>query len=203
MNRLKNKKACPAKLQRRGGFTVLESIVAIFILSLSVSGAFSAVQQSLSQIIIAKDEVKAFYLAQEAVEMIRNQRDGNQLVKIIDPTNSWLYGIAQNASDPCYFGTAPTYNDRKTCRADVKSFSLVNCGSGFGSCPVLNQDLVQGSPTFSLYGYDPSWTATNFTREIQIEPISPNEVAVIVRISWKKGLIPMEFKAKTLLFNWI
>ena len=87
------------------GFTVLESMVAIFVLSLSISGAFSAVQQSLSQSIISKDEVKAFYLAQEAIEIIRNKRDSNQLDKITNGSpNSWLFGISDNPTDPCYFG---------------------------------------------------------------------------------------------------
>jgi prepilin-type N-terminal cleavage/methylation domain-containing protein len=184
------------KFKNKKGFTVLESIVAIFILSLSVSGAFSAVQQGLSQSIIAKDEVKAFYLAQEAVEIIRNKRDANQLAKINNPTVSWLAGIAENSGDPCYFG--------KVCRADAYAAnSLVWCGDNFGSCPVLNQDLNQGSLHPYLYGYDSSWTATNFKREIQIESINANEISITVRVSWTKGILPLEFKAKTLLFNWI
>jgi type II secretory pathway pseudopilin PulG len=183
------------------GFTVLESIVAILILSLSISGVFSSVQQSLSQAAIAKDEVKAFYLAQEAIEIIRNKRDANQLNRVLNgSSNTWLYGIAQDASDPCYFG--------KTCQADANPPyfpSLTYCGNSWESC---TQNLKQDSNTF-LYGYVTGGT-TNFKREMQIEPVSYDtdgnlvEVAIIVHVSWTKGSLPlMEFKAKTLLFNWI
>jgi len=175
------------------GFTVLETIVAISILSLSISGAFSAVQQSLSQATIAKDEVKAFYLAQEAVEIIRNQRDNNQLIRINIGTGDWLADIARVSTDPCYPG--------KTCRADATGpggVFLTSCSGGWGSCPNLNQNAT----TF-LYGYDGSWPVTNFKREIQIESINSNEVSVTVRITWTKGLITREFKVKEHLFNWI
>jgi type II secretory pathway pseudopilin PulG len=191
------KKAYPAKLQRSGGFTVLESIVAIMVLSLSISGVFSAVQTGLSQASIAKDEVKAFYLAQEAVEIIRNKRDTNQLARINVGTGNWLAGIAQNNTDPCWFG--------KTCRVDAKSFNLVDCSTDPGGvCPVLKQN----SSTF-LYNYDlvnPATNpATNFKREIQIEQVIGNsdEIAVTVRISWTTKGFVKSFMVKTHLLNWI
>ncbi len=179
------------------GFTILESIVAIMILSLSISGVFSAIQQSLSQSIIAKDEVKAFYLAQEAIEVIRNKRDANQLYKIENPStsNTWLTGISKDVGDPCSFG--------KVCQVDATStyldLSLTYCNSSsWGSCENLRQD----STTF-LYSYDGSDPEINFKREVKIESINANEVAVTVRVSWTKGVVTREFKVKTLLFNWI
>lgn len=186
------------KYKNQRGFTILESIVAILVLSLSVSGVFSAVQQSLSQAIIAKDEVKAFYLAQEAVEIIRNKRDINQLDKINGGSRTWLDGII----DKCSFGSI--------CTVEAISFNnIVNCGSEWGNCPFLKQNLNQSSNTFSLYGYNSAWTDTNFKREIKIERVrddlfgNPVEIAVVVRIFWTKGSKNMEFKAKTYLFNWI
>jgi len=180
------------------GFTVLESIVAIFVLSLAISGAFAAVQQSMSQSIIAKEEIKAFYLAQEAVEIIRNKRDANQLDRIINSSpNSWLYGISEDPSDPCWFG--------KVCSADALSMNLEYCGQNWESCPLLNQD-----PATYRYGYNINYTPTNFKREVMLERIGdhdddgiPDEISVTVRITWGKGLFKSEFKAKTNLFNWI
>ena len=176
---------------QQAGFTVLESIVAIFVLSLTISGVFSAVQGGLSQTITAKDEVRAFYLAQEAIEIIRNKRDNNQLNKIVrTPLNSWLYGISQDASDFCYFG--------KVCRIDVVDLIPEYCGTSWGSC---TENLKQ-NPITLLYNYSTGNT-TNFKREIQLEFISTYEIAVTVRVSWTKGVLSREFKAKTHLFNWI
>ncbi|MFA6270591.1 MAG: type II secretion system protein [Candidatus Paceibacterota bacterium] len=174
------------------GFTILESIVAIAVLSLSVSGAFSAVTQSLSQATIAKDEVKAFYLAQEAIEVIRNKRDANQLSLLNTGSGFWLAGIAQYDTDPCYF--------EKVCQIDANPIppTLVYCNSSsWGSCAYLKQN-----PTTFMYNYT-TGTATNFKREIKIESVNANEVAIIVRVSWTKGIITREFKIKSYLFNWI
>ncbi|MFH0804355.1 MAG: type II secretion system protein, partial [Candidatus Zambryskibacteria bacterium] len=137
------------------GFTVLESIVAIAILSLSVSGAFSAVTQSLSQATIAKDEIRAFYLAQEAIEIIRNKRDANQLAIINTGSGNWTDGIIS----ACPAG--------RTCTIDVTNLSIYDCGTGgWGSC---TQYLKQDPDTF-LYSYG-SGNTTNFKREIQIETV--------------------------------
>jgi prepilin-type N-terminal cleavage/methylation domain-containing protein len=183
-SRFKNKQA---------GFTILESIVAILVLSLAISGVFASVQQSLSQTTIAKEEVQAFYLAQEAVEIIRNQRDANRLSTIVNgtPTN-WLNGIAAVNSDPCYFG--------KTCEADATGpggVYLYSCSGGWDSCDFLRQN----SSNF-LYGYDNSWLLTNIKREIKLEQVNTHEISIVVRITWSKGLINKEFKIKTELFNW-
>jgi len=139
--------------------------------------------------LFAKDEVKAFYLAQEAVEIIINKRDTNQLARINGSTNSWLYEIAGDSSYPCDFN--------KICRADVVPASLVRCGDTWDTCPFLKQD-----PTTFLYNYAPGNT-TNFKREIQIESISTDEIAITVQVFWTKGLATRKFKVKTLLFNWI
>jgi prepilin-type N-terminal cleavage/methylation domain-containing protein len=173
------------------GFTILESIVAIFILSMSVSGVFSSVQQSLYQAAIAKDEVKAFYLAQEAIEIIRNKRDNNQLIKISTGAGGWLDGITSS----CPFG--------RTCTVDAAvGFPIVNCGVNWGSC---TQNLKQDTTNTLRYGYNSSWFGTAFKREIQIELVrndeygNPVEIAITVEVSWNGG----KFKVKTHLFNWI
>ncbi len=175
----------------QSGFTVLESIVAIFILSVSISGVFTAVQTSLSQSTISKDEVKAFYLAQEAMEIIRNKRDANQLSWINGMGTGWLSGISGVAADPCYFG--------KVCRVESSSpTTFITCGNAWNTCPDLRQDS-----STSLMGYNAAWGPTNFKREIMIGAPAPHEIAVVVRITWTKGSRTYEFKVKDHLFNWV
>lgn len=181
------------KIKNKSGFTVLESIVAIFILSLAISAAFASVSDGLSDATKSKDEVKAFYLAQEAVEMIKNKRDANQLSRLSGGANTWLTGISENASDPCYFG--------KVCRVDVVSMNFVNCGNAWDTCTNLNQD-----PNTFLYSYG-SFPQSNFKREIKLELIkndifgNPIEIAVTVRIYWTKGTQTNDFEIKTFMFN--
>lgn len=183
---------------KRAGFTILESIVAIFILSLAISGAFVAVGQGLLQSSMAKDDIKAYYLAQEAFEIIRNKRDSNQLLKINTGNGFWLTGIAQFGSDPCYFG--------RICSADASVQALVYCGTNWGSCGNLRQNQT----TF-IYGYNPSWKDSGFKREIKIEEVNwekdslgndaLSEISITVRITWSRGLLTRTFEAKSNLLN--
>ena len=179
------------KLRVSHGFTVLETIVAIGIVSLAIAGTFSAVRTGLVTSINAKDEIRAFYLSQEAIEILRNKRDNNKLIVFNGGSASWLSGIADIASDPCYPG--------KTCIVDATliPMALTTCAGGWGTCPPINYSSVN-----SLYGYDASWTATKYTREIQIEKNDDDEVAVIINISWMQGLNNRQIKVKTLLSNW-
>lgn len=178
-------------IKKANGFTVLESIVAIFVLSVAISGAFTAVQTSLSQSSNSKDEVKAFYLAQEAIEIIRNKRDANQLSRVNGVSTSWLSGISENSADPCYFGNV--------CRVESSlPTTFVRCGGSWNTCPNLRQDS-----TSYLIGYNAAWGLTNFKREIVIGSPSADEIAVVVRVTWTRGLRTYEFKAKTHMFNWV
>jgi len=174
----------------RRGFTVLETIIAITVISLAIAGATSAVTTGLIGASIAKDQVQAFYLAQEAVEILRNKRDTNILTNFNGTATNWLAGIAELATDPCAPGN--------TCTVDAFAYSLSNSGcTGWNSCPYLRQDSLN-----YLYGYDGSWVETPFRREVQIEIISATEIAVTVQVSWTHGLSSRSFKTKTILMSW-
>src|SRR5882724_6625079 len=64
------------------GFTLVETMVAISILSLSILATFTAVQLGISKSLYAKDQITAFYLGQEAFEALQNVRDQNGLANI-------------------------------------------------------------------------------------------------------------------------
>lgn len=158
-------------------FTLVETLVAISILSLSILGTFTAVQGGLQKSMYTKEQTTAFYLAQEAMEYIRNIRDQNA-IKSINSISSgggytdWLTGLSANSSDPCYFGNV--------CAIDSPSNSVFFCGTTAGSCPVLKQDTQT-----SLFGYNFSWTDTHFKREITLQNVKAGkEFMATVNVSW-------------------
>jgi len=61
------------------GFTLMEAIVAIFLLTVGIVGVLSLVTQTISSATFSKDKLIAAYLAQEGVEIVRNIRDTNWL----------------------------------------------------------------------------------------------------------------------------
>lgn len=162
----------------------MESLVAITILVLAVTGAATAIQTSISSYIFSKDQIIAFYLAQEGFEQIRNLRDENRL-----KNQPWLTGIASTQSDSCYFGDA--------CMVDPVNSNLPTKCSAPGSCLVLKQD-----PATGFFGYNVAWNDTIFKREILLTQINANEISIEVSVKWSKGLVNREFKARENLLNW-
>ena len=173
----------PIYNMKNKGFTIIESLVAISILVMAIIGTSSAVQSAISSYIFSKDQIVAFYLAQEGFEQIRNLRDENRL-----KNRDWLYGIARDSGDPCYFGNA--------CTVDSITAVIARC-SGVGSCPPLRQDSGTG-----FYGYNAAWSPTIFTREITLASINADEIAVTVTVSWSKSIVNRQFKARENLLNW-
>ena len=72
-------------------FTILEVILAIFILTVAVFASFSLIQQTVVGVSLNQSKLIAHYLSQEGVENIRNIRDTNWL-----QGKDWLEGIPSN-----------------------------------------------------------------------------------------------------------
>jgi prepilin-type N-terminal cleavage/methylation domain-containing protein len=178
------------------GFTLVETLVAITILLVGITGAFTAASQGLMSSSYSKEQVQATYLAQEGVEMIRNLRDTNGIHTNQGETDysSWLRGIAE-PGDPCEIGSVCTVD------ATGESPILAQC-SGVGECPPLRQDANRG-----LYGYSGAYTSvTPFVRQIQIKPVATQadtgEVEIVVTVSWSHGIISKQFVVRENIFNW-
>src|SRR3972149_102217 len=67
----------PSNLSR--GFTLIETLVAISLLSIAIVAPMSLTSQSLTAAYYARDQVTAFNLAQEGLEAVRAFRDGQVL----------------------------------------------------------------------------------------------------------------------------
>jgi prepilin-type N-terminal cleavage/methylation domain-containing protein len=68
-------------MKSKSGFTLIEALVAITILTLSITGAFSAANSAMRASSIARDQLTASYLAQEGIEYVRMLRDNAYLVR--------------------------------------------------------------------------------------------------------------------------
>jgi prepilin-type N-terminal cleavage/methylation domain-containing protein len=170
------------------GFTVLETMIAILIASMAIAGASLAARGGIRAGGIAKEEVKAFYLAQEALEFLSNVRDSNEISTLNGTPKDWLYGIASAASDPCYPG--------KICTVDP-SDSVSPLSACSGICSNLRQH-----PSDYRMGYNPTWNTTQYRREITLERTSQSEAVVAIRVAWDHGGETREFRTKSMLTNW-
>lgn len=171
----------PAK-QTRPGFTLIETFVAITVLLIALVGPLSIAAQSLRIAYYARDQVTAFYLAQEGIEYARAIRDQNYLTAL-----PWLSGI-----DSCM---------NTTCSIDFPNFSHAVCNPvGVNPCPP-----VYISSATTLYNeVAASGPASPFTRTVTLLPVAgtSDEVIVKVTISWVSAGINRSFQLTEHLFNW-
>jgi type II secretion system protein I len=181
--------------KKRKGFTLVEVLVAISILSIAILATFAAVSHSMRATNFTEDQITAYYLADEALEYIRNRRDSNAIAHInalaTGGSVEWLAGVAQVATDPCFPG--------KVCYVDVPVATIdaiKTCNSGASSCPPLLYNSTHG-----LYGYT-SGVATPYTRSITFTSISNTEMSVTVLVSWTAQGLSKSYRQTLVLRNW-
>ena len=184
--------AASCKLQ--AGFTLIETLVAVMLLSVAVVAPMSLASKSLGSAYYARDQITAFYLAQEAIEALRSIRDSQILIIAGNPSGA-----------PDIFGLIPHLNEPFIIdgRTGDASSAIVRCD---GTCPPLQTDLT-------LYGYpvagvdDPdAWTPTYFTRTLRAYSVAGNadEIRVTVTVTWKTG--PIQERSFTIsenMYRWV
>ncbi len=161
------------------GFTLVETLIAISVLLISIAGPLTVASRSLVASRYSRDQIVAFYLSQEAVELIRNKRDNNAI-----SGSMWTTDLSS-----CFSSNG--------CKVDATDGSFSICTSG--GCPVLNKHKTTG---FYSYSNGSNWDPSIFTRTINIEQINPDEIKISVDISWNTGAITKNFTIDENLFNW-
>jgi len=156
------------------GFTLIETIVAIFIISISLAGPLNFINTSLSAIRYASDQTTAFYLGQEAMEYVKNAVDTN-ILKGAD-SNKW---IDNNASCSGCVDLGVCLHGIGGCRLDAQGASITVANIG-GSPPPLKYNN-------GVYQYS-SGADTSFYRTIYIEKRGgggiDQEANIFVEMKW-------------------
>ncbi|HHE76461.1 MAG TPA: prepilin-type N-terminal cleavage/methylation domain-containing protein [Candidatus Parcubacteria bacterium] len=176
----KNKKTIISK-KAKSGFTLLEVMVAIFVILVGVLGAYSVVQKIIFETHQSSFRLTAAYLAQEGVEIVRNIRD-----------NNWLNGGDwNNGIEDC--------DDESFYQADYKSNDLGSCINAASGAQKLN---VNGE---GFYAYDDEDTGKTspFIRKILITRVSDNMLKVVVKVFWYyKNNLQGPITVEDYLYNW-
>jgi len=67
----------PLPNKNDAGFTILEVVVAISLITVGITAIFTLYQQTISITRVSSQRLIAAYLAQEGIEIVRNIRDTN------------------------------------------------------------------------------------------------------------------------------
>jgi prepilin-type N-terminal cleavage/methylation domain-containing protein len=170
------------------GFTLIETLVAISLLMTAIVAPMALAAQSLASAYYARDQITAYFLAQEAVEAVRSARDANILHDALssDSPRDLLSGIpvGQNFTIDA---TADPINAMKPC---------------YGACAPL-----QANGEFYGYGDGGSgWKTTPFTRTVFAKFVAgtTDEVEITSTVSWQTGRYNVRtFSITENLYRWI
>ncbi len=208
----------------QGGFTLIETLMAVLLLSLAIAGPLTIASKSLEATLTAKDQDTAFYLAQDGMEYVRWVRDTNTLEDNKDNTD-WLAGLDGTTPTPTNFltavGNCANTTGTQSCTIDSYANTVSSCTTG-ASCPVINYSwaTLSGVNYFSHFTYaaanGTTITPSVFTRTISIEtPVGSNncttghgcEASVTVTVSWCDqasvcGGTPRTVTLREELLNW-
>jgi type II secretory pathway pseudopilin PulG len=190
---------------KRKGFTLLEAIVAIFILLISITGPIAIAQNGLRAAFLSKNQIAAFYLAQDAIEYIKNIKDTNGLRSSLGGVagSDWLEGL-----EDCT-------NSNNGCQTDSFNDQVLDCNPDSPSNGCLSGNTLTREDS-KLY-YDPNtgfYSSNNaspfseesiFSRTIYLnETVMGQEAKVTVKIRWKDNFLgSREFVVTEYITSWV
>src|SRR3989338_1900483 len=164
------------------GFTLIETLIAVLILTTAIAGPLTIASKGLTATLVAKDQISAFYLAQDAVEYVHFLRDSACLAAGPQPSGgcpagSWLSGLVNctsaDGSQSCYFDSLE-HNPSVPAKC-------------VGSCDIMRYDTVTNS-----FNYNASATLTpqRYVRTVTIKNDSTgvatpiDEAVLTVTMAW-------------------
>jgi hypothetical protein len=165
------------------GFSLVETLIAITILTMAIVGPYTLTQRVLEDSYLARDTLIASGLAQEGIETVRFFRDSNYLYKNRNSgtTYTWLAGVDGTDGQ---FGTGRDCLAPKACKFDfsLSAFPTIAapCDGGVAGCGALYPQS-DGRYTVAQGGATP---IAKFYRALQLTTISATEVKVTVTVTW-------------------
>jgi prepilin-type N-terminal cleavage/methylation domain-containing protein len=197
-------------MKKQQGFTLIETLIAIFLLTLTVGGLMTMAANGYYSVRYARNQMVADTLLQESMEYIRNSRDTT-----IQQGGTWTQWVANfNVSSNgtvlggpntqgCFTGSG---NSGTGCIIDLyaSSASVRACGVtceaiafypgglyGYASSSYTSP-LVSGSPT-----------TTTYIRTISMQQNgNPDQVIVNSTIQWRNGKSLKTISQSILMTNW-
>ncbi len=180
-------------------FTLVETLVAIAIVSIAMVGPFQAVQNALSLSYIARDQIIATNLAQEGIEYVRSIRDANYLYKLQNTSTSrtWLYGIDGTDSSGGGGGGTNCVSSNG-CVVDPTQGTISVCPSG--TCAPLN---LSSTHLYNQSSVSSTNIATPFVRKVTLTTVTGYQTTVNVTVTWKTLGKTYTVNVNENIYNWL
>jgi len=171
------------------GFTLVETLVAVTILTLAVVGPMTTANRVMVAAQTARDQLTASYLAQEGIEHVRALRDNYFLADVIGGWGEFVNDAEFNCAAP------------KVCTVDPLR------PLGFGSAASVESATEGDAPPLNLtsegrYTQQDGTAETVFTRTVQVSSFGNNDERVVSEVSWTYRGTTYRVRASTHLTPW-
>ena len=182
--------------QLQSGFSLVEMLVAVSVLLIIIVGPMTMTSRVAKSSSFATEQVQAFFLAQEGLELAEKLRD-DLLLRHFNSSYAtpWTTFNNTGASKPnnlCYI----IDSGDKGCGIDWS-----NIGGPFRDCNTASNCKLnyKASATRSKYTYDTTGTieTTPFSRFIVFENSGSNAVKVTSIVTWRTGSLTAEQRVET------
>ncbi|MFZ2593673.1 MAG: hypothetical protein WAX38_02770 [Minisyncoccia bacterium] len=178
---------------QEGGFTMIETLVAVTLLTMSVSAPLTLAAKSLQAAQYSRDQIVAFNLAQEAIEVVRAQRDANIIsIAAGNTALDWMNGIpvveSTDATCPIGSWSIATLGCKPFKIEGSKPLATTITSCATIPCPVLLFDSTNG-----WYNYT-SGTSSRYTRTVMVRrrgavgDLRFGEAIVRATVSWRSSI---------------
>ena len=191
------------------GFTLLEVVIAVALISIGLISIYSLVNSLSSTASTLKGKLIASQLAQEGVEVVRNIRDENWMQR----SDTWVEGLDDGTYIPVFY-TDPSEKDSHN---PSSGWSLDPIGSGedFKKAVYIKyEDAERTTPNFyfqsMFYSSDPdsfpeNWKGAPYKIERWIELnsiVSEEKLEITSVATWQERGITHRFEIKDYLYDW-
>ncbi len=195
-------------LQKNKGFTLIETMIAVFVLVMAINGLLGLIASSLYSARYSKNDITANFLIQEAIDYIRNDRDSTAFLAATTG-GGWNVFLAKYGypNSSCFSANGCEIEPANIITANINACSGV-IGGNFGTipCKVFNYDESASSKDFYTYTTPTGYVASNFKRQItmSINPTinNPDELDIMVTVEWLNGSLVRSRTSRVSLLNW-
>ena len=191
--------------QLNAGFTLVETLLAVSLLSIAITAPMVLTMQALTSAYYARDQITASHLAQEGLEAVHAIRD-KQILTIATTDQGESESID-------LFGALEDYavsdDPFKIDATEDEDGAISDCEDDCDGDSEEDALRTDGR----LYGYDEDWTPTNFIRKMTVCYVQDDgtcgtgetdEIQVTVTMYWHTSSYQQRtFEIKENLYRWV
>lgn len=192
------------------GFTLVETLVAIAIIMVAITGPFVVTENSINATTVAHDKSIATFLAQEGIEYIHAIRDKVYISECLSGSGTncdndkWWSIFTTNSSG---FGSNVLKCDTTSCSLDITESKYTSTSLASSALTTCKSKSSCGKLYLTpSYAYTTSSSAVNtptiFSRKITVTKINNNLIKISVTIVWREQSSNYSITTTDTLTSW-